>query len=188
MTSKAIVPLLIVALAGSSISLGAKSKEPATGCLSIQWQRLLDQKGETCERCSGTEKELRKAVTMLKRALRPLGMEVTLEKDAFGVEKAKNILDSNRIVIGGKTLEEWLNAKTGSSACGSCCAKLGETVECRTTTVDGTTYEVIPAELIVKAGLKAAAEVMKAPVQSTSCSKDRVPCAQGKTCCPKAGS
>lgn len=164
-----IVLAAIMVLCGTVASLSSEPKEAGGTILAIQWQRLLDDKGKTCDRCGETEKELRKAIDMLKRSLRPLGMKVTFDKKSLGPEDAKDIIDSNRILIAGKTLEAWLDAKIGSSACGSCCAKLGETVECRTTTVDGETYEVIPAQLIVKAGLRAASEFMKVPAASSCC-------------------
>lgn len=175
----------IVVLCSCAVCLGGESRENGGMVLPIEWQRLMDRRGETCERCGGTEKELRKAFSMLKRSLRPLGFKVTLEKTSLGPECAKDIIDSNRITIAGRTLEHWLDAKVGSSACGSCCAKLGEMVECRTTTVDGETYEVIPAELIVKAGLKAASEAMGTPAKSSCCPTSKTPCTQSGTCCPK---
>ena len=56
---------------------------------------------------------------------------------------------------------------------------MGEEVECRTVSVDGITYEVIPAELIVRAGLLAASHMMSAPsagpVKTEPCDADS-PC------------
>ena len=188
MLGRAIIIAVIVVFCGSAVSLAGEPKKSEGMILAIEWQRLIDAKGETCDRCGGTEKELRKAIAMLKRSLKPLGIKVALQKKSIGAEAVKDIIDSNRILIAGKTLEFWLDAKVGSSACGSCCAKLGETVECRTTTVDEKTYEVIPAELIVKAGLKAASEVVTAPAQSLCCPKAKCSTAQGEKCCSKSGS
>lgn len=151
--------------------------------LMIEWQRLVDKDGKTCDRCGGTEKELRLAVSALKRSLRPLGMKVKLEKKAMGPQCANNIIESNRILIAGRQLEEWLGAKVGTSECGSCCSKLGETVECRTTALDGETYEVIPAQLIVKAGLMAASELMKTPSTGPCCSPDKSSARKDGKCC-----
>ncbi|MBL7156519.1 MAG: DUF2703 domain-containing protein, partial [Candidatus Omnitrophica bacterium] len=39
--------------------------------LTIKWQRLLSE-GETCPRCGSTEKEVEKAVSMLRKSLAPL--------------------------------------------------------------------------------------------------------------------
>lgn len=49
-----------------------------------------------------------------------------------------------------------MNARTGQS---QCCDVCGDE-ECRTVEIDGETLEAIPAELIVKAGLIAAAEII----------------------------
>jgi len=126
--------------------------------LKITWQRLVDEKGQTCQRCGSTKKELQKAFQSLKKSLAPLGIKVALEKKTLDpATVAKDISQSNRIRVGERTLEEWLGAQVGKSLCGFCCAELGEQVECRTVKVEGQVYETIPAKLIVKAGLLAAA-------------------------------
>jgi len=80
----------------------------------------------------------------------PLGIEPVLEtreidEAAFKAKPA----ESNRIWIAGKPIEEWVNTSVGSSPCCSVC---GDS-ECRTVDVGGATYEVVPEELLVKAGL-----------------------------------
>lgn len=65
--------------------------------------------------------------------------------------------ESNRIWIAGRPLEEWLGASTGSSPC---CDQCGDD-PCRTVEVDGVTLEAIPAEVIVRAGLMAAADLTR---------------------------
>lgn len=132
--------------------------------LKIQWQRLLIA-DETCPRCGATEQEVDKAFKSLKQSLNPLGIKVILEKKALdpAVFK-KNPSQSNLIIIGTKTLEEWLKAHTGQSLC---CGPCGDT-ECRTIETQGKIYETIPAELIIKAGLMAAGELLN-PKGSQSC-------------------
>jgi hypothetical protein len=68
-------------------------------------------------------------------------------------------LESNRVWIGDRPLEEWLGAEAGQNRC---CGACGEH-ECRTVTVGDQRYEVIPRELIVKAGLMAAAQMVTPP-------------------------
>ena len=136
----------------------ANKGEGMSKVLKITWQRLIDEKGQTCQRCGSTEKELQKALQSLKKSLAPLGIKVALEKKTLDpVTVAKDISQSNRIWVGERTLEEWLGAQVGKSLCGFCCAELGEQVECRTVKVEGKVYETIPANLIVRAGLLAAA-------------------------------
>ena len=124
--------------------------------LPIVWKRLV-KGGETCNRCGNTGRELETAVAKLAAALRPLGIEPVLEtreidEDAF---KAKPS-ESNRVWIAGKPIESWLGANVGMSRCCSAC---GDS-DCRTLEVDGRTYESIPEEQFVKAGLMAASQMI----------------------------
>ena len=123
--------------------------------LRITWQRLVTD-NQTCERCGSTEAELEKAVCSLTEVLSPMNIEIVLEKSEIPFGKfEKNPLESNRIWICDKTLEEWIGGIIGQSPC---CGPCG-TSECRTVAVDGTLYETIPADLIIKAGLLAASRL-----------------------------
>lgn len=125
--------------------------------LPIRWQRLVDEQGRTCDRCGTTEAATEDAVKKLRRALKELNIDVVLEKAALSSSTfSKDPLESNRIWIAGKPIEEWLQATVGKS---QCCGTCGDS-ECRTVTVDGKTYDAIPAELIVKAGLLASAQLI----------------------------
>lgn len=120
--------------------------------LSIVWQRLVSS-GETCPRCAGTGNEVEHAVQQLRAQLLPLGIEPVLETREIDEATFKaNPSESNRIWIAGKPMEEWVNASVGSSPCCSVC---GDSA-CRTVDVGDTSYEVVPEELLVKAGLIAA--------------------------------
>ena len=84
-----------------------------------------------------------------------MGIAVSLEKTKLSPDEfKKNPIQSNRILFNGKTLEELIQAKTGQS---QCCDECGDE-ECRTIETDGASIEVVPADLIVKAGLIAASE------------------------------
>lgn len=125
--------------------------------LPIIWQRLVSQNGSTCPRCHDTGQGVRQALARLKEALAPLGIEPALEcleisEDVFKSEP----LESNRIWIAGKPMEEWLEGRVGSSLCCSVC---GDS-ECRTVDVEGTTFETIPESLIVRAALIAASQML----------------------------
>jgi uncharacterized protein DUF2703 len=131
--------------------------------LDIVWQRLVKD-GQTCNRCGSTQQSVQAAVSTLRAVLRPLDIEPVLESVAIDEAAFKeNTLESNRITIAGKPLEYWIGGKTGSSECWSVCG----TSQCRTVEVDGSAYEAIPEELIVKAGLRAAAELTGTPRQKT---------------------
>ena len=125
--------------------------------LIIRWQRLVDEQGETCERCGITERAVEEAMQKLKRSLKELGIDVMLEKSTLNRSNFKQApLESNRIWIADKPLEDWLSATNDQSQCHAVC----EDSECRTVVVDGKTYEAIPAELITKAGLLASAQML----------------------------
>jgi len=125
--------------------------------LPIVWQRLVNTEGRTCPRCHGTGDEMLHAVDRLRAALAPLGVEpqletVELDEASFLAQPS----ESNRIWIAGKPIEEWLDAHTGSSRC---CNECGDN-DCRTVEVAGQTYEVIPEELLVRAGVIAASRLL----------------------------
>ena len=93
--------------------------------------------------------------------------EYSLEQSKIDFYRFKEApLESNRIWIADKPLEEWLEGFISASQCGTAC---GDSI-CRTLEVDGESYEAIPPELIVKAGLLASAELLKGEPQSGGCS------------------
>jgi hypothetical protein len=110
----------------------------AVKILPIVWQRLVDTGGKTCERCGTTYEGLQQAVAKLEQVLRPLGIETTFEtreidRDSFTADPSQ----SNRVWIAG-----------GDS-------------ECRTIEMGKDVFEAVPSELIVKAALVAASELVE---------------------------
>ena len=162
--------------------------------LTIKWQRLVDDAGETCPRCGATETEVDKAFGSLRESLEAFGIKVRLEKDVLDMTAfQENPKESNLIWIAGKPLEEWLGARVDESGC---CGPCGHT-ECRTIVVGGRTYEAIPAALIERAGLLAASQMVKgapSPRGGPEGSSSPSPCCPGDTskqhndsegCCPE---
>ena len=126
--------------------------------LIIQWQRLLNDQDQTCPRCSETGETVKTGVSKLKNALTELGIEVELIQKALDFSTfANNPLQSNSILINGKLLEEWIGGETGKS---KCCDVCGDS-ECRTISLGENIFESIPENLIIKAGLLAAAELIE---------------------------
>lgn len=133
--------------------------------LKIRWKRLVSNE-ETCPRCGSTEEELGKAVSILKQSPAPLGIEVVLEKEELSVaEFKKEPLQSNQIWINNRLLEDWIEGRVGQSPCCDVCGPH----DCRTVEVEGHTYEVIPAELIIKAGLSAASQLVIPRISKSCC-------------------
>ncbi len=179
--------ILIFTIVGSYV-YAEKNEGAGMKTLTIRWQRLVDEKGKTCERCAATEKEVRKARQDLEKSLTPFGMAVALEEEALDPATcAEDISESNRIWINNKSLEDWLGASVGESSCASCCAELGTDVECRTVIHEGETYETIPTNLIIKAGLIAAAQLLSVESNERCCDEKPAGGAPFGSCCPKDG-
>lgn len=124
--------------------------------LPIRLQRLVKD-GRTCTRCASTEDQVREATETLRGVLAPLGIEPQLEvADLEEAAFTASPLESNRIWVAGRPMEDWLAGSVGSSQCCSVCGD----ADCRTLQIQGTSYEAIPANLLVKAGLLAAAELV----------------------------
>ena len=126
--------------------------------LTIRWQRLVDENDQTCPRCRGTGEAVKTAFEKLRNSLSELGIEVELveKKIDFPIFN-QDPLQSNRIWIGEKLLEEWIGGTTGKS---KCCDTCGDS-ECRTISFGENTFEAIPENLIIKAGLLAAAQLLE---------------------------
>lgn len=173
----AIAPMLVVPFAVGCASTAISPERTLT----VRWQRLVDEGGNTCARCGVTQGEVRLAAGKLKRALQPLNVRVAFEEVPMDAETvAEDTSQSNRIFINDRPLADWLGGKVGMSLCGTSCAQLGQNVECRTLTVRGRTYEAIPAVLIVRAGLLAAeASLAEQPVREPCCPEQ-----PARACCP----
>jgi len=124
--------------------------------LTIRWQRLLNENDQTCPRCGETGETIKTAFEKLKKTLAELNIEVELNQEALDFSTfTKDPLQSNCIWINGKLVEEWVGGTTGKS---KCCDACGDS-ECRTISIGKNTFESIPENLIIKAGLLAAAEL-----------------------------
>jgi hypothetical protein len=120
----------------------------------IRWRRLVDEEDKTCPRCGSTGETVRSAANKLKKAMAELGIEVLLKTETLNFPMfTKDPLQSNRIWVGEKPLEEWIGATVGQSPCCDVCADS----ECRTLSIGNDTYEEIPEKFIIQAGLLAAA-------------------------------
>lgn len=103
---------------------------------------------------------------MVKKAIRPEDFK-------------KDVLQSNKIMIAGKTMEEWLGAETGQSPC---CEVCGD-AECRTIEYGDQTDEAVPADLIVRAGRLAASQVFKVKLPQPARRKARIKVFPGNVEC-----
>jgi hypothetical protein len=167
---------ILISLIAGSYAFTENIKGADMKTLTIRWQRLVDEKGQTCERCGSTEKEVQKAFRSLEKSLTPLGITVTLEEKTLdSATCAEDISESNRIWIGNRPLEKWLGALVSESSCEFCCTEIGSDVECRTIIHEGKTFETIPANLIIKAGLLAASHLLSVESSEPCCNDSEEP-------------
>ena len=90
--------------------------------LTIRWQRLTNDVGQTCPRCNETGDTVETGFNKLKKSLFELNIEVELIKETLDfLTFTKDPLQSNRIWIGGKLLEEWIGATVGKNQCCDVC-------------------------------------------------------------------
>jgi hypothetical protein len=149
-------------------SVPAQTKNDSRKTLRIEWQRLISN-DKTCPRCGSTEEELDKAVSTLKQSLAPLDIEVALEKKELSLfEFKKAPLQSNRIWINNRPLEDYIGGSVGQSPCCDVCGPS----ECRTVKIEGQTYETIPSKIIIQAGLTAATQLVNAGNEKSCCSRE----------------
>ncbi len=150
---------------GSKSAGGAAVALAAGKTLTITWERLVTDSG-TCPRCGSTEAELDKAAALLRVSLEPLGVAVAVEKrEISAAEFRADPARSNRVWLNGRLLEDWLGGRSGQSPCCDVCGD----AECRTVEVAGEAHETVPADLIVRAGLAAAAALPDAPAAAPCC-------------------
>ncbi len=155
-----------------------KGKDKNMRVLKIRWQRLVSD-GKTCQRCGTTEKELDKAATALNQSLGSLDIQVSLEKVELSIaEFSEDPLQSNQIWLNDQLLEDWLGGKVNRSRCCDVCGP----AECRTVVIGEETFEAIPAELIIRAGLLAASQMVITETAGSCCNSE-TPKASTNGCC-----
>ena len=148
--------------------------------LSIVWQRLVNEQDKTCPRCQGTGDAVRRALERLRTVLEPLGVQAVLECRALDAQAFQaQPAESNRIWLDGQPLEAWLGGQAGASRC---CDACGEQ-DCRTLELDGQSHEVIPEELLVRAGLRAGIRLLEPEPASQAAAGSGKPA----SCCGSGG-
>lgn len=139
--------------------------------LVILWQHTMCQSKNPCERCLTAPKEVQRAYEELHSALAKLYITVIFDEQTEGQT-------GERILINGRVLENWLGGRLIKRQCASCPSVEGKAKEYNALELDGTAYEIIPANLIIKAGLLAASDLFTA--------EPLTPCATTTLCqgCP----
>lgn len=126
-----------------------------THVLEIKWRRPVSG-GEPHPLYTPAEEEILTAVSLLESSLSPLGIEVSFVKEELSAGQFENDpLESNRIWINGRRLEEYVLAETKKSPCCGGCGSSG----CGPGEAAGPARETSLAELIVQAGTEAASKI-----------------------------
>ena len=116
--------------------------------LTIEW-RHYDKAGATCDRCATTGATVKNIISRLSGELAQKGISVSFTETLLPEEL---MAQSNLLLFNGVPLEKILdNAAADENSCASCSCLTGTETSCRTVEYEGTAYEAIPEELILKA-------------------------------------
>jgi hypothetical protein len=142
--------------------------------LTIAWHKVSDADGSICDLSTATEQSIEQASLELTRTLAPHGVKV--EVKTLTPEKVEgSTCLCNRVLIQGRYIDEWLDAEVVKAPCSGCpnqsgCAGSGSACAGQTAMVhQGITYNIVPANLIVMAGMVAAADLTGEPISYNGC-------------------
>ncbi|MEM0493503.1 MAG: DUF2703 domain-containing protein [Candidatus Thermoplasmatota archaeon] len=104
----------------------------------------------TCNRCASTNESVILSLKELKNAINKTDFKIDLKEKKLPKSK---IHLSPSILINSNDIEKIVNknSKLKSNKCSDCCQMVGHTVNCRTFTYKGKTYDYIPKEMILEA-------------------------------------
>ncbi len=108
----------------------------------------LDVDGKTCERCANSIEAASAAVEAVGTELAARG--ITVELETRHLDRSE-IADSNRVLVNGRPVEEWVGGTSVLSECPSCSEMLDAVTCCRAVEVHGEAFESVPADAIVQA-------------------------------------
>jgi hypothetical protein len=122
--------------------------------LVIRWQNAPCQSTDPCEACLTGPQEIRSACERLRSALALLNIKVMLDEQT--VAAGESVL-----LINGRGIEQWLGGKLVKRQCASCQNGNSDT-KVYALELDGSVYEAISSDMIIRAGLLAASEIYAA--------------------------
>jgi hypothetical protein len=138
---------ILMSIFALALILGLSATYSYAQTVSVRW---LQPDGAANSTCGIQAKELQKAINTLNKSLHKSGMSAELGYLKFTGQKPTG---DNASVLGlwinNRPFESWVQASVNNAG------------PCPETVVEGTTYKLIPSELIVKAGLAAADQMSK---------------------------
>jgi hypothetical protein len=193
-----LILILTVALVGcgretEQIEVDATQIGEDVRTLTLAWNKVSEDDGSICDLSTSTYESVKEAHAELSKALAPHGVEVAVK--TLTPERVEGgLCQCNRVLIQDRFVDEWLGAELVKTSCSGCpnseaCAKTaGSGVTCGGQTAmlhQGKSYDIIPANLIVMAGMVAAADLTGEEIAYSGCA-----CAgacEGKCTCGKCG-
>jgi hypothetical protein len=182
MKKLAVLMIIAVVLAGCG-NQSEQTDVEATGAgdapevLTIAWHKVEEDDGTICDLSAATQQSVVQASEELRQALAPNGVDIVVETlTPEKVEGAECLC--NRVLIQGRFADEWLGAELARTSCSGCpnrggCPKTaasGDQCGGQTAVVyQGKTYEILPANLVMMAGLIAAADMTGEPISYNRC-------------------
>lgn len=174
--------IMTIALVGcgresEQIDADATQTGDSARTLTIAWHKVSEDDGSICELSTATHKSVEQAFKELSQTLAPNGMKVAVETLSPEKVEGSECL-CNRVLIQGRFVDEWLGADLVKTACSGCpnqagCAKsAGSGGGCGGQYAmihQGKTYSIVPANLIVMAGIIAAADLTGEEITYSGC-------------------
>jgi len=166
-----ILLIIAIALAGcgresEQIDGDAAQSEGVSRGLTVSWHKVTEADGSVCDLSIATRQMVDQASEELSRALAPDNVEVEVE--TLTPEKVEGgVCLCNRVLVQGRFVDEWLGAELVKTECSGCpnqtrCPKTAESDGCGgqyEIVHQGATYKILPADLIVTAGMIAASDL-----------------------------
>jgi hypothetical protein len=123
------------------------------GTLLVEWRHIGESVDATCERCAATGRTLAEVVAAIRPALSARRIRVRVTETVLPPER---IGESNTILFNGIPIEDLLDeVRVEMTPCTSCSCITGTEASCRAIVCGDETHEALPADLILKAALRA---------------------------------
>jgi len=147
--------VLILAVFGCS-----RNKEPLT--LRIEWQKADTDACLACKGGGAREADIQKAFERLSKQLAAKGIRVELVEKKATVDSTVPEIAGGQMWLGNLPVENWLGASTQGKICPACpVGKYGKGHMHKSLVLDGQVYDPIPVELMVRAGMNAAQQLVQ---------------------------
>jgi hypothetical protein len=124
---------------------------------------------------------MQKAAALLTEKLAGKGVHVKVEKGIGARPGKKAIISATNVWVCDVPLETWLGAGIAVKPCD--CSSGGQSMSCKVVNLDGQSYELIPADLVVHAGMLAA-EML---IEKGTIDPANIKTPKGCAGCPSAG-